>query len=119
MKTLLPLILILCFNISGIASSIIPEVIICSEEVEVTTYGDPDFFKSAVYNVESEVIAFTTTYDISILQIFDNQGNMTFQLPVMSNNVLINKNLFKKGKYKLGFVAEGDNRIYFSSIAIK
>lgn len=119
MKTLISLLLFISFSIADLSAGIVPEVLICSEDVKVVTYESPDFFKSAVYNLDSEVIAFTTTSDISVLQIYDDEGNMNFQLPVMSNNVLINKNLFKKGNYKLGFLVEGNNQIYFSSIIIK
>ena len=105
-------------GISCVFGAFVPEVIICAEDFVVTTHDNPDFFTSAVYNAESEVIAFTTTEDISLIQIFDDEGNMTFQLPIMSDVVMLNKNLFKKGNYKLGFIIEGKNDVYFSSINI-
>ena len=44
---------------------------------------------------------------------------MEFQLPVMSNNVQINKNLFGQGQYKLGFILEGQSEIHFTDVTIK
>ncbi len=118
MKTIITILLYCTLGVSSTLSAFVPEVVICSDDFVVTTHANPDFFTSAVYNADSEVIAFTTNEDISLLQIFDDEGNMNFQLPVMSDVVMLNKNLFKKGNYKLGFIIEGKNDVYFSSINI-
>ena len=60
-----------------------------------------------------------TKDEISVIQIFDANGNLEFQLPVMSNQVKINKNLFGEGRFKLGFLVEGDSQIHLSDVIIK
>jgi len=77
------------------------------------------FIASIEYDADSQNLAFTTTTDISVLQIFNAEGNLEFQLPVMSDIVKINKNLFNTGKYKLGFVLEGDSEVHLTEITIK
>jgi len=57
--------------------------------------------------------------DISVIQIYDGQGNLEFQLPVMSNMVQINKNLLADGQQKLGFVMDGVNEVHFTQVTVK
>ena len=52
-------------------------------------------------------------------QIFDQDGQLVFQLPVMSNKVKINKNVFGSGKFKLGFILDGETDIHFTEVNIK
>jgi len=97
----------------------LPEVIISDEGVELFCAEDVAFFKTAVFNDETETLAFSTTQDISVVQIFNEMGELEFQLPVMSNNVQMNKNLFGKGKFKLAFVLKGMSQVYFTKVIIK
>ncbi len=96
-----------------------PEVIISTETVEVVTVETLDFFSAAEFDTATQNLAFTTTQNISVVQIFNAEGNMEFQLPVMSNNVQINKNLFGEGNYKLGFLLEGQTEVHFTQVTIK
>lgn len=76
-------------------------------------------FESASFDAESEHLTFTTNDDISVIQIFDEAGNLEFQLPVMSNQVKINKNLFGQGTFELGFLIQGDSQVHFSKVTVK
>ena len=78
-----------------------------------------DIFTSTSFDADTENLTFNTVEDISVVQIFNNNGDMEFLLPVMSNNVQINKNLFEEGTYKLGFVLEGQTQVHFSEVVIK
>jgi len=119
MKNLITIIAIIASSLATANASINPEPIITTATVEVVTIGHLDFFSEAVFETESENLAFTTTQNMSIVQIYNAEGQLEFQLPVMSNNVQINKNLFGQGSYKLGFVLEGQSEVHFTIVTIK
>ena len=83
------------------------------------TVADLDIFSGSSFDAESENLIFDTHNEISVVQIFNSNGDMEFQLPVMSNNVQINKNLFDTGVYKLGFVIQGQTEVQFTDVTIK
>jgi len=90
-------------------------------EVSVTAEEDSmkSFFKSANYNSENEQLEYMTFEDITFVQIFDEAGDLVFQLPVQSTKVLIGKSLFGDGEYKLGFLIDGKATIHFSTVNFK
>lgn len=94
--------------------------IINSESVVLSVSDDnSEFFEEAIFNIENESLEFVTGENISFIQIFDQFGELNFQLPVMSNKVLISKNLFEAGNYKLGFMIDGKSDIKFTELEIK
>ena len=107
MKNLITLITVLTITVSSVFASTTPKVLISTDDIEVVTVDKLDIFTSSFFNTESNVLVFDTNDDISVVQIFNDKGEMEFQLPVMSNNVQIRKNLFDTGSYKLGFVIDG------------
>lgn len=119
MKLLVTLITALFLNLTLIAEGITPEVLISNEDVEVIAIAGLDFFQSSTYNTESENLTFSTTTSISVVKIYNLDGDLEFQLPVMSNHVQINKNLFGAGRYKLGFLLEGQNKIHFAHVTVR
>lgn len=119
MKNLISTLVIAITIITSSFATITPEVEIISNENVTVTMTNQDIIETAAFNIESSTLDFTTTTDISVVQIFGEDGKIEFQLPVMSDNVQINKNLFSEGNYKLGFVMSGQNQIYFSDIEIK
>ncbi len=119
MKNLITILAALTITFSTAFATATPEVIISTETVEVVTVETLDFFSAAEFDTATQNLAFTTTQNISVVQIFNAEGNMEFQLPVMSNNVQINKNLFGEGNYKLGFLLEGQTEVHFTQVTIK
>lgn len=119
MKNLISILTILAITFSTAFASTTPEVIISAPEVEVTNVNDLDFFTNASFDTSSDNLTFDTTEEMSVVQIINAEGTMEFQLPVMSNNVQINKNLFSTGTYKLGFVLEGQSEVHFTQVTIK
>ena len=117
MKNLISTLVITTIFLTSALASINPEADIISNEVATVT--SLEILSSASFDSESESFEFQTLTDITLIQIFDNQGNMEFQLPVMSNSVKLNKNLFSTGEYKLGFVIEGDSNVHLSTVTIK
>lgn len=99
-------------------ASVDPVAVISTETVEVVNMESSSIFSDAEFNTVSENLEFETKNSIDMIQIYDVDGNMTFQLPVQSNNVKINKNLFDKGVSKLGFLIKGSDKAHYTSVKI-
>ena len=100
-------------------AGITPEAkIINTEAITVISTVD-GLFESADYNEDNETIHFSTLTKISVIQILSATGELEFQLPVMSNDVQLNTNLFGQGDFKIGFVMEGENKIHYTKVNIK
>lgn len=104
---------------SSVFATTTPEIIIDVEAVEVVSISAHEFFVKANYNEGTENLSFVTLQDISVIQILNAEGELEFQLPVMSNIVKINKNLFGQGQFQLGFVIEGKSEMVFTEVTIK
>jgi len=83
------------------------------------TFGDSDLISLASFNVNESSFDFETNEEIGFIQIFDGEGNLEFQLPVSSNKIRINKNLFNTGQSKLGFLLKESGDIQFAEVSIK
>ncbi len=119
MKNLITTLIIAAITVTSSFASTKPEVeLISNDEVSVTT-ETKEFFKLAIFNQDAETLEFVTVGEISVIQIFDNDGNLEFQLPVMSDMVKINKNLLADGEQKLGFVMNGVNQVHFTAVTVK
>ncbi len=118
MKTI-STILFLMLAVTAAYSSSKPEVLLSSPEIDVVTVESLAIFKSTSFDTQSENLIFETKGNISVIQIFNTNNELQFQLPVMSSNVQIHKNLFEIGDYKVGFILEGDTKVYFTKVKIK
>jgi len=79
-----------------------------------------DLFIKAKYNTIQDCLEFSVDTNISFIQIFNANGKLEFQLPVLSNKVKISKNIFPTiGNYKLGFMIDGEKNVQFSEVTIK
>ena len=96
-----------------------PVVLISTLDFEVVSVGVLDIFVNTAFDSQSENLVFDTKQPMKVVQIFNANDELEFQLPVMSKNVQINKNLFEKGNYKLGFIIEGDADVHFTNVEIK
>jgi len=119
MKNLLTTLILAITTVTLSMATATPEATIISSETVSVNSSETGFFESASFNTESETLDFTTINDIEVIQIYDMDGNLEFQLPVMSNTVQLNKNLFITGQQKLGFVMKGLNQVHFSEVTIK
>lgn len=119
MKSLITIILTLTVSLTSAIASTTPEKIISSELVEVYTTDNSEIFESAAFDAVKENLTFMTTTDISMIRIYSEEGTLEFQLPVMSQDVKINKNLFGEGKYMLGFMLQGQSKEVFTKVTIK
>ena len=114
------LITIIALTITTTAfANTIPEVLVSTEAVEIVSLEHHGIFSNTTFDADAENLVFDTFNNISAVQIFNSEGKMEFQLPVMSTNVQINKNLFGTGEYRLGFVIEGLADVLFTEVTIK
>jgi len=110
--------ILLNLGVIAIVSGASPIELIRDADITVSM-ENLEIIENANYNIESSTLDFTTVGEISVIQIFNAEGKIEFQLPVMSNYVQINKNLFSSGKYKLAFVMSGVKEIHFADIVIR
>ena len=114
MKNLISTLIISIFTLTTVLASNNPMTVL-SNEIEVETIN---IMNSSSYESAEENLVFTTEANISVIQIFNEEGALEFQLPVMSNQVKLNKNLFEEGTYQLGFLIEGDSQVHLSRVNI-
>ena len=115
MKNLISTLIITIISLTTIFATSNPTTVF-NNEVEVETIN---ILSSSSYDAEEQNLVFTTETNISVIQIYNEEGVLEFQLPVMSNQVKINKNLFGEGTFKLGFLIEGDSQVHLSKVNIK
>lgn len=119
MKNLIFTFTILTITFTSLIANTTPEVIVSSAAVEVVAVESIEIFTDAGFDADTENLVFSTTGAMSVVQIFNPEGTLEFQLPVMANKVQINKNLFGEGEYKLGFVLEGQSQVHFTQVTVK
>ena len=119
MKNIITTLTIITLTLTSVFANTTPEVLISTSDIEVVTVNDLDIFSSSMFDAETKSLVFNTNDDISVVQIFDGEGELIFQLPVMSDNVQIKKNLFDAGEYKLGFVLEGETEVHLTDVTIR
>lgn len=124
MKTI-TIIILAAFSLSLTAAfgstdpSTTPKTLISNDVVEVIAVDHLEIFTSAEFDAETENLTFSTKDDITVIQIFDESGELQFQLPVMSDRVKINKNLFDEGTYKMGFILRGQSQLHTTQVTVK
>jgi len=121
MKNLVTIFSLVLFTFAAFANTYpVPELkLIDTENATVTILeSDVDVFVAAEYTTDGN-FEFETKDEISFIQIFDAEGALEFQLPVMSNKVTLGNGLLETGNYRLGFMVQGSSMIHFTSVAVK
>lgn len=119
MKTITTIFAAITLSFTTLSATTAPEVIITDSEIEIVNASLDGLLVDADFNTETQNLSFMTKSEITYVQIINKEGKMEFQLPVNSNNLRINKNLFSEGNYKLGFVFKGNNETHFTTVLIK
>jgi len=70
------------------------------------------------FKLEEDHLCFSTEEVIDILQIYNSDDKLVFQLPVSSATFKIGKSLFEKGDYTLGFLLSNQNSLKFTKIKV-
>ena len=100
-----------------------PTKIIESRQVSLTTIVtnecQDNVFSFADYNGKTGSLIFKSLYDISKIKIYDQSGQLNFELHVMSDSFMISKNIFEKGKHTLGFIISDTNEVFLTEVEIR
>ena len=77
------------------------------ENAQVNLSYDVDVFNKhfspAYYNEKTDAIHFEANLKIKSVVIFNNTGEIEYQLPVLSNKLRLSKKMFNKGEYRVTF----------------
>ncbi|MBT8232458.1 MAG: hypothetical protein HKO66_05310 [Saprospiraceae bacterium] len=86
--------------------------------VSLTNVDQQKYFENASFDYVNDNLEFEAISKIKYIQIFNEEGKLKFQIPVMSKSVFISRKLFKYGTYKLGFMLEGKSEIEFTTVEV-
>jgi len=121
-KSIFTIVLSVLLSVAGIASTNPIKKVTINTDAAVTMSIDitnADLFETAEFDADRNNLVFETNASISFIQIFNQDGELEFQLPVMSNKVTISQSIMGDGEYKLGFMIEGLTDIQFMDISAK
>ena len=76
-------------------------------------------FRAVFFNEDNHALHFQTNNKINMVQIYDEDGAIKFQLPVESKHMVFKKNLLSEGQYKIGFILQNDPTVHFTKITSK
>ena len=117
MKNILSFSFIIIATISTAFATTNPEVG-AEELVEIAT-NESTLFVNATFNSATDNLVFNTTDLIENVKIFNQAGEIVFELPVMSKKIQINKNLLSQGTNKLGFSMKEQSEIHYTQVTIR
>ncbi len=125
LKTMKNLILIfaavMSFNVAFASNGEGEVKVIDAERVSVSldNEGQKDFIISSNYNVDAEKVEFLFKNNVSMIQVYDANGNVEMVLPIGTTDVSLGLSLFEPGTYRMGFMVDGMNDIQFTNVTIK
>lgn len=90
------------------------EVVVTLENV-----AQKEFILSSVFEAENDNIAIVFESNVSIIQVFNLDGELELMFPVESAEVNLGMSLFEEGSYKMGFSVDGIEEIQYTNLLIK
>ncbi len=95
--------------------------IVKSEKVEITldNEGQKEFIISSAFEADNDQIAMVFNSSVSMIQVYNNSGEVEMMFPVGSENVNLGMSLFETGNYKVGFMVDGYDEVQFTNMTIK
>ena len=95
--------------------------IVKSERVELTleSEGQKEFILASSFNMEDENVAMTFTAEVSMVQIFNTDGELEMMFPIGSTKVNLGLSLFEDGDYRMGFMVDGMDDVQFTNLTVK
>ena len=114
---------VLSFSAASIASNIGDGTlaIVKSDKVEMTLENESqkNFIVSSVFEAENDNIAIVFESNVSMIQLFNNEGELEMMFPVESTDVNLGMSLFEEGSYRMGFVVEGISEVQYTNLQVK
>jgi len=95
--------------------------IVKSTKVEMTleNEGQKEYIISSVFEAENDNIALVFESDVSMIQIFNLEGELEMMFPVGSTDVNLGMSLFEEGSYRMGFLVEGVSDVQYTKLQVK
>lgn len=95
--------------------------VIKTEKVEITltNKGQKEFIISTKFEEDRNQIAMEFQANVSLIQVFDENGDVEMILPIGSENVNLGMSLFDEGEYQVGFMVDGYDEIQLTKLLIK
>ncbi len=81
--------------------------------------GQKEFIVSSVFEAENDNIAMVFGNDVSMIQVFNKEGELEMMFPVGSKEVNLGMSLFSEGNYRMGFMVEGISEVQYTNLQIK
>jgi len=95
--------------------------IVKSESIEVRLENEnqKEFILSSNFESANSNIALEFDANVSMIQVYNMNGDLEMMLPIGSTKVNLGMSLFSKGTYRIGFMVEGLSEVQFTSLQIK
>ncbi len=114
---------IFSLNVSALASNIGEGEIKVIESSRVTVLLDneaqKDFILFSDFNTEEEKVEFIFESTVSMIQVYNMDGEMEMMVPVGTKNVSLGLSLFNSGNYRMGFIVDGFDEIQFTNLSVR
>ena len=88
-------------------------------ELSLESEGQKEFILSSSFNVEDENVSMTFTAEVSMVQIYNTDGDLEMMFPIGSTKVNLGMSLFEDGQYRMGFLVDGMEDVQFTNLSIK
>lgn len=121
MKNLILLLFVLTLSFNMSFANVTPVLALISSssiELSVNHISQKDFFRVSIYDETKEALEFVTADIMNYVQIFDEDGQLKYQLPVMSNKLRISTKIFKTGSYRIGFITKENTTIQYTNLTV-
>ena len=123
MKNILLIIsIILSFTFSTLASNIGDGLtsLVSNENLELSVETTNEkFILFSTVDSQKETVQFIFENTVTMISVFNADGELEMILPVDSDKVYLGLSLFSSGKYKLGFMLVGSDEMLLTNLEIK
>lgn len=115
------LMLVFCFGaFANPSSTPVPgEKTILSNENVTLTVVDSEFaslLKEVEFDYKTNKLVLQTEKEIAFMQVQNSNGDLEYQLPILSKKLYINFDDFSKGNYSVNLLFSGDNNLVTLSL---
>lgn len=95
--------------------------IVKSAKVEMTleNEGQKEFIISSVFEEDNDNIAIEFESNVSMIQVFNTEGELEMMFPVGSAQVNLGMSLFEEGSYRMGFSVDGVSEVQYTNLQVK
>ena len=121
MRSFLTLIILLFLTLGRAHADTSDPVVHSFDGIDVEYYevDENKIFSNVFFLQASEELHFQTNNEITSVQIYNEEGQIKFQLPVNGSHMVFKKHLLEEGQYKIGFIMKNDPTVHFTKITSK